>query len=83
MSSVHLSHLHCTADTWPHTVGTFKAPKQFSHGHKEDEIKAAPPEIASERGLSEETSGGKKRGINFDLQSSSPFLSCVWLITLS
>lgn len=26
---------------------------------------------------------GKKRGIHFDLQSSSPFLSCVWLITLS
>lgn len=37
------------------------AAEQFSSGHKEDEIKTASPEIASERGLSEENSGRKKR----------------------
>lgn len=37
------------------------AAQQFSSGHKEDENKTASPEIASERGLSEENSGRKKR----------------------
>lgn len=49
------------------------APLQFSSGHKEDEIKTASPEIATERGLSEENSGGEKEAATLTCNPATPF----------
>lgn len=53
-----------------------KAASQFGRSNKEDDIRTAPPENVTERGLTRETVM-EKRGINFDLQSSHSFLSRV------
>lgn len=62
VSSILLWHVPLTLD--PQIAKNLQearmAAQQFGSGHKEDEIKTASPEIASERGLSE-NSGRKKR----------------------